>query len=25
VEIWWAELTTGTFPVLGTAAQIVIQ
>ena len=25
VEIWWAEPTTGTFPVLGTAAQIVIQ
>jgi hypothetical protein len=25
VEVWWAEPTTGTFPVLGTAAQIVIQ
>ena len=25
VEIWWAGPTTGTFPVLGTAAQIVIQ
>jgi hypothetical protein len=25
VEIWWAGPTTGTFPVLGTAAQIRIQ
>lgn len=25
VEVWWAEPATGTFPVLGTAAQIVIQ
>lgn len=25
VEIWWAGPTTGTFPVLGTAAQIVIR
>jgi len=25
VEVWWAGPTTGTFPVLGTAAQIVIQ
>ncbi|MGD2145778.1 MAG: hypothetical protein PVH41_03675 [Anaerolineae bacterium] len=25
VQVWWAEPTTGTFPVLGTAAQIVIQ
>jgi len=25
VEVWWAKPTTGTFPVLGTAAQIVIQ
>ena len=25
VEVWWAGPTTGTFPVLGTAAQIVIR
>jgi len=25
VQVWWAEPTTGTYPVLGTAAQIVIQ
>ncbi|MFO7741807.1 MAG: hypothetical protein R6X31_05770 [Anaerolineae bacterium] len=25
VDIWWAGPTTGTFPLLGTAAQIVIQ
>jgi hypothetical protein len=25
VAVWWAGPTTGTFPVLGTAAQIVIQ
>jgi hypothetical protein len=25
VEVWWAGPTTGTFPVLGTAAQMVIQ
>jgi hypothetical protein len=25
VDIWWAGPTTGTFPVLGTAAQIVIR